>query len=80
VYKSSWREAAKAIIQEVLKETNGRTEKKIRKVLTEAYPFGARQYHPYKIWLDEIKVQRGKRKFNQKPSEIIPPNQYYIKF
>jgi len=25
----------------------------IKKVLQDAYPFGVRQYHPYKIWLDE---------------------------
>lgn len=25
----------------------------IKKVLRGAYPFGVRQYHPYKIWLDE---------------------------
>jgi len=24
------------------------------KKISEAYPFGERKYHPYKIWLDEV--------------------------
>ena len=52
----------------------GKAEKEIKKALREAYPFGERKYHPYKIWLDEIKVQMGKRKFGHKPT-IEPENQ-----
>jgi hypothetical protein len=74
----SWREYAKPIIKQVLKDTAGQPEKVIRKALKEAYPFGLRQYHPYKIWLDEIKVQRGKRKFNARKSDVIPENQTNI--
>ena len=59
----SWRDTARPIIQRVLKETEGKDENEIKKALKEAYPFGMRKYHPYKIWLDEIKIQRGKRKF-----------------
>lgn len=29
--------------------------------LREAYPFGERKYHPYKIWLDEIARQLGRK-------------------
>ena len=47
------------IITEVLKETEGKQEKEIRKALKDAYPFGQRAMHPYKVWLDEIKRQRG---------------------
>jgi hypothetical protein len=70
----SWRDYARPIIQQVLKETKGQDEKVIRKALRDAYPFGARQYHPYKIWLDEIKVQRGLRQFGHIPKPI-PENQ-----
>lgn len=73
----AWRDYARPIIQQVLKETKGQDEKAIRKALKDAYPFGERQYHPYKIWLDEIKVQRGKRKFGHKPTPI-PKNQTTI--
>lgn len=70
----AWRDYARPIIQQVLKETKGQDEKAIRKALKEAYPFGERAYHPYKIWLDEIKVQRGLRTFGHKP-EPTPENQ-----
>lgn len=56
---SYWRDKAKPIIREVLTETAGKTEPEIKKALHDAYPFGERRYHPYKIWLDEIKRQRS---------------------
>lgn len=70
----TWRDSAKPIIAQVLKDTKGQPEKAIRKALKEAYPFGMRKYHPYKIWLSEIQIQRGKKTFGRKP-EIVPENQ-----
>lgn len=52
----TWRDIAKPIIRQVLKDTEGKTEKEIKKALREAYPWGQRAMHPYKIWCDEIKV------------------------
>ena len=57
----TWRDSCAVIIAKVLLETKGQDEKAIRKALFEAYPFGERKYHPYKIWLSEIKVQRKQR-------------------
>lgn len=68
--KSTWRTKAAPIIRQVLKETKGQSEKEIRKALIDAYPFGVREYHPYKIWCDEIRVQRGKKKSKQRLKEI----------
>lgn len=59
--QSNWRNAARPIIARVLEETRGEPEKIIKARLLEAYPFGQRQYHPYKIWCDEIARQRGKK-------------------
>ena len=70
--RGTWRDSAKPIIAQVLKDTKGQTEKEIRKALREAYPWGERRYHPYKIWCDEIKVQRGLKKRKQL---IQPENQ-----
>lgn len=53
---------AAPVIHRVLEETKGKEEKEIKKALREAYPFGARENHPYKIWCDEINRQRGKKK------------------
>lgn len=63
----SWRDRAKPIIARVLADTRGQDEKAIRKALSDAYPFGPKQYHPYKIWLNEIKFQRGLKKPKQRP-------------
>lgn len=68
----SWRDSAAPIIAKVLKENRDKPEKEIKQALRDAYPFGQRKYHPYKIWLDEIKVQRGKRKFGAKKEAFIP--------
>lgn len=54
----TWREYCAPIIAKVLINTKGLSEKEIRKALKEAYPYGQRAMHPYKIWLDEIKCQR----------------------
>jgi len=52
---SRWRIHARNVIAEVLKENKGADTKTLRKVLIEAYPFGERMYHPYKIWRDECR-------------------------
>ncbi len=70
-----WREHAKPIIARVLVETAGKPEKEIKAALRAAYPFGTRQYWPYKIWLDEIRVQRGFKKLKglKKGEKRRPP-------
>jgi len=70
---STWRERARPIIARVLKETKGQDEKAIRKALRAAYPFGPKKHQPYKMWLDEIRVQRG-LKPPRKPPTIKPPD------
>jgi len=58
----SWRDISRRIIHRVLEETAGRTDAEIRRALRDAYPFGERKYHPYKVWLDEIKRQLLRRR------------------
>ena len=57
----SWREVAAPIIAKVLAETEDQPAGERLKKLRNAYPFGERKYHPYKIWLDEIARQTGKK-------------------
>lgn len=59
-----WRDRARPIIARVISEVGTEDKKKLRDALREAYPFGPRQYHPYKIWCHEIRVQLG---------EVTPP-------
>jgi len=65
----TWRDKARPIIKEVI-DTHGAGDPKIKKHLADAYPFGERRYHPYKIWLSEIKIQLAASK--RPPIEQLP--------
>jgi hypothetical protein len=48
-------------------------EKAIRKAISAAYPFGERDYWPYKVWLDEVRRQlEARRRPAQAPIEALP--------
>ena len=77
---SHWRDRCRPIVAEIIKAWNGKDEKELRRALYEAYPFGERKRHPYKIWLNEIQLQLGKQKRawhlgRQKKSAEVDPNQ-----
>jgi hypothetical protein len=59
---SHWRRIAAPIIAGVLADNAGKPEAEVRAALRSAYPFGPREHHPYRIWLDEIRIQMGWRK------------------
>lgn len=67
--KSYWREKAAPIIRRVIAENAGQPMQAVRKALHNAYPFGPRQYHPYKIWLDECQKQLGTKKKKSAPAD-----------
>ena len=76
---SYWRRAAAPIIAKVLAETKGRPEAEIRATLRAAYPFGPRRHHPYRIWLDEIRIQTGRRTVDSRVRRLqgrrpLPPD------
>lgn len=57
--QKTWRDIARPIIASVLEKNKGAQEWQITLELRKAYPFGERKRHPYKIWCDEIREQRG---------------------
>lgn len=69
---SLWRDKSRRIIVKVLEDTRGQDETAVKKALRDAYPFGQRECHPYKIWLDEIQIQTGKRRFGVKKEKPNP--------
>lgn len=69
--KSIWREHAAKVISRAITELaithpdlSGDALKK--KISADFYPFGPREYHPYKIWLDELK-----RTFERHPDAAV---------
>lgn len=62
----TWRDIASPVIEAVIKANKELPAKELKNKISEAYPFGERQYHPYKVWLDEVKIQLGE-KHRKKP-------------
>lgn len=55
-----WRLVADAAIATALLELpDGAEESAVRQAISKAYPFGERKYHPYKVWLERVKVWMG---------------------
>ena len=67
---SYWRKRAAPIIASVLAESKGKPEVEVSAALRAAYPFGPREHHPYKIWLDEIQVQTGRRRVDARAKRL----------
>lgn len=64
--KNTWRDIARPLIYSILQQHADKTEKEKRKLLKDAYPWGERAMHPYKIWCDEVSIQLKKKKFGIK--------------
>jgi len=47
---TTWRDRSIAVIAEVRREHPDATGEELRGLLFDAYPFGMRQYWPYKVW------------------------------
>lgn len=72
----TWRHRAHAVIVSVLAATRGEDERTVRRALRAAYPFGERTNWPYRVWLDEIKVQRGLKRRRARgvlPGQLVLP-------
>ena len=50
---SRWRRVSIATIAPLEAEYRNRTYAEFKRALRDAYPFGVREQHPYKIWCDE---------------------------
>jgi hypothetical protein len=57
----TWRAHAAPIIASVIRQHGYSDLKALRKALRDAYPFGQREMHPYKIWCDEVRRQTNGR-------------------
>jgi len=53
---SFWRLKSREVIAGALKANPGTAMPELKKRMSAAYPFGMREYTPYKIWLQEVKA------------------------
>jgi hypothetical protein len=68
---SRWRDIANVIIARVVSDNPGLPEYELRKRLSAAYPFGERNYHPYKIWLSAINEHFDPRPKERKAKTVV---------
>jgi hypothetical protein len=75
--RSSWRDIATPIIRRVVEENGTADMAKLRRALREAYPWGKKRMHPYRIWRDEVKRQLNPaepQRIIQRPAYLKTPN------
>lgn len=65
----NWRSIARPLVAKCVREIGLSDRKALNKALRDAYPFGERAYHPYKVWLSEIKNQCGGIRRSMKRSD-----------
>ena len=71
---ASWRDVARPIIARVIAEHQGADDATLKQAVFDAYPFGERKYSPYKIWLNEIARQTGRKpKMGTRRRPGVPP-------
>lgn len=73
---STWRNAAAPIIARVIEQVGTDDMPALRRALRDAYPWGERRMHPYRIWCDEIRRQlAGPSLVGHRRPEPVAPGQ-----
>ena len=52
--RGRWRPLAEKAVLEVVAAYDGSDERELRRLVSEAYPFGERKHWPYTVWLDVV--------------------------
>lgn len=68
---STWRDSISQRVADVVRDIGLDDIQALRKALREAYPYGERRYHPYKVWLSEVHRQTGGRLRRKKPDSDL---------
>jgi len=58
----TWRQRAASVVADVIARVGTDDVKLAKCELRKAYPFGERKYYPYQVWLDEVNLQLGLRR------------------
>lgn len=54
-HPASWREWADSVLRELWQECAKQGRAPSKQEIYDAYPFGMREYTPYKVWLEEVR-------------------------
>lgn len=78
----TWRQRARAVIKHATECTRAEgitDETEIIRRIDAAYPFGEREYYPYKAWLMERRIAKGLLRgqlVNVSPDKVVAQTQY----
>lgn len=72
-----WRDCANRAIEAAMASGRaaGLDGRDLERHVSEAYPFGPRENHPYKIWLDACRKAFGRHKPKAKAGANVVPGQ-----
>ena len=74
-----WTDRSRAVIREILDVLPvGASQAEAKRALSEGYPFGLRENHPYKVWLKETKAALAKRFEGRDSSAGAKPKVAYV--
>ena len=69
----TWRDKARPIIAAVIASHPSADTNSLKRALRKAYPWGPREYYPYKIWCDEVRVQLGLKPEKERAAKVKKP-------
>lgn len=75
--KSYWRTESARVIAEVIRTHPELKGKTLIDEIRRAYPFGSKQYWPYKVWRSEVRYRLGldRRRRTAMRRDPVPPEQ-----
>lgn len=68
----NWTDVAKRVVAETMAANQGADPKAMRKALHDAYPFGPREYWPYKAWCKAVREALNPPAPKVKPAKAPP--------
>lgn len=73
-HRDTWRDQARPVVTRAIADGRdaGLTGRDLLKHVQAFYPFGPRENWPYKVWLDEVRCQLGRRKRKRTQAPDLP--------
>jgi hypothetical protein len=75
---SYWRDMAIPIIRNVIATVGTSDDRALQRALREAYPWGEKRMHPYKVWRHEVRRQLAGEQHPRRTPNPVSPGQLLI--
>jgi len=75
---SYWRDMAIPIIRHVIATVGTSDDRALQQALREAYPWGEKRMHPYRVWRDEVRRQLAGEQHPRRAPDPVSPGQLSV--